>query len=426
MLGYSVIQMVRRNGQKMDQTLRKELIQFYRPFQSIPCILHKPLETYRKKMKTFPILIEFNPDSYEAGMLDVRNSRCKSYQEFPTISCCSAHMSLESIEGLLESCSTIKKVYYDRKVTTLLDVATPSVNSHQLHQSGYTGVGKTIAVIDTGIYPHEDLQGRISGFVDFVSNKQEPYDDNGHGTHCAGNAAGNGMLSSKSYVGPAPESKLVGVKVLNKMGSGSLSTVIAGIEWCIQNKSKYGIDIISLSLGSDAVESAHDDPVVKAVEKAWDNGIVVCVAAGNSGPSNETIASPGISPKVITVGATDDNGTPDRSDDSIADFSSRGPTIDGIMKPDLVTPGVNIISLRAPGSFLDKTNKSARVNANYISLSGTSMATPICAGIVAQLLQKEPDLLPSQVKQKLIEACSTLGQPSRLEGNGYLNAENLL
>ncbi|MBD1380670.1 S8 family peptidase [Metabacillus arenae] len=425
MLGFSIIQLVRRMGHKLDSNIRREMVQHYHPFRSIPCFLHRPLEHFGKKTKKLPVVIEFEQDAFDHGLNDMKAAKCKALKQFPSISCCSTNLSIEKIEKLLENCSHIKKIYYDRKVTALLDAATPSTHSDQLIQSGLTGKDVTIAVIDTGIYPHSDLKERIIAFKDFINNKTDPYDDNGHGTHCAGDAAGNGISSGGKYQGPAPEANLVGVKVLDKMGSGSLSTVIAGIEWCIQNQSHYNIDILSLSLGASAQQSFEDDPVVKAVEKAWDKGLVVCAAAGNSGPSKETIGSPGISPKIITVGAADDLNTIDRSDDIAADFSSRGPTIDGLTKPDLLTPGVNIISLRAPNSFLDKTNAKGRVDANYFSLSGTSMATPICAGIVAQLLQKEPNLSPDQVKQRLASACDDLGLPPNVQGNGYLNAAKL-
>ncbi|WP_186580495.1 S8 family peptidase [Aquibacillus kalidii] len=426
MLGFSIIQLVRRMGNKLDQDIRRELIQFYRPFRKVPCFLHRPIERVKKKAKRLPIIIEFEDHTFDYGLNDVKKAKGKTLKEFPSISCCSANLSIENIEHLLNNCNHIKKVYYDREVTTLLDTASPSINADQLKQSGLTGDGVTIAVVDTGIYPHADLEGRIIGFQDFINNRTEAYDDNGHGTHCAGDAAGSGASSQGKYQGPAPEADLVGVKVLNKMGSGSLSTIIAGIEWCIQNQSRFNIDVLSLSIGSNATQSADDDPVVKVVNRAWDNGMVVCAAAGNSGPSSQTIASPGTSPKVITVGAANDNNTVDRSDDVVAEFSSRGPTIDGITKPDLLTPGVNIVSLRSPRSYIDRTNPMSRVGSNYISLSGTSMATPICAGVVAQLLQNEPRLTPDDVKQRLINACEDLGQAPNVQGHGYLDAGNLI
>ena len=426
MLNFSMIELVRRKGKKFDKKVRQEMVSFYQPFRSIPCFLQSPIEWVRKKTKKLPVVIKFEPESFAYGLNDIKKTKCRSLREFPSISSCSAKLSIENIEHLVKSCNHIKKVYYDRKMTTLLDTASPTINSDVLKEKGLTGEGVTIAVIDTGIHPHKDLQGRIVGFMDFVNDKNASYDDNGHGTHCAGDAAGNGSLSGGQYQGPAPDANLVGVKVLDKMGSGSLSTVIEGIEWCIQNQSEYNINILSLSLGSEAAEPAEDDPVVSAVEMAWDNGMVVCVAAGNSGPEEQTIGSPGISPKIITVGAVDDNNTVDRSDDTVADFSSRGPTIDGLTKPDLLTPGVDIISLRAPNSFLDKTNKAARVDENYVSLSGTSMATPICAGVVAQFLQSDSNLTPDQVKEQLMNACEDLGQSPNVQGAGYLNAANLI
>src|SRR5699024_4691412 len=186
----------------------------------------------------------------------------------------------------------------------------------------------------------QDLSGRIRTFADLVNDRNDPYDDNGHGTHCAGDVAGDGTASSSKYRGPAPQAELIGVKVLNRMGSGSLETVMQGVEWCIQyneDNPDSPIDIISMSLGSEAgsYNNEDDDPMVKVVEKAWDEGIVMCVAAGNSGPDPQTIASPGVSDQVITVGALDDKNTADtRSDDTVAEFSGRGPTVYGEIKPD--------------------------------------------------------------------------------------------
>ncbi|MGC4378476.1 S8 family peptidase [Fictibacillus sp. Mic-4] len=425
MFSFSVIQLARKMSHKLDHELRKNLVGLYHPFRKIPCFLHRPFEMVAKRMKKLPVIIEFelNEEAFANGLSSLKSHKGKIKHEYPAISCCSAHLSIKTLEKVLENCEHIKKIHYDRKISLLLDNASASIKAPAVNESGITGKDVTIAIVDTGIYPHEDLKDRIVAFKDFVNNKQAPYDDNGHGTHCAGDAAGNGSLSDGKYKGPAPEANLVGVKVLNKMGSGSLSTVIAGVNWCIENKETYNIDIISMSLGSEATQSAKDDPVVKIVEKAWDSGIVVCVAAGNSGPGQKTISSPGTSPKVITVGAMKDNNTNDRKDDVVADFSSRGPTIDGLVKPDLLTPGVNIISTRSPGSFLDKTNSSSRVGKNYFSLSGTSMATPICAGAVALIIQNDRGLSPDEVKQKLLSGAEDWGLSPNTQGKGYLDIQ---
>jgi serine protease AprX len=303
-------------------------------------------------------------------------------------------------------------------------VASPTVQAPPLWNAGFTGKGIVVAVVDTGIYEHPDLAGRIVAFKDLVNQQIRPYDDNGHGTHVAGDIASNGSQSNFLYRGPAPEAGLVGVKVLDKNGSGLLSTVIDGIQWCIDNRETTGIRVLNLSLGSPATESYTGDPLCQAVEKAWDSGIVVCAAAGNEGPEPRTISSPGIHPGIITVGAMNDMNTTSSGDDRVADFSSRGPTIDDLTKPDVLAPGVNIISLRAPGSTLDKQNKQSRVGTWYSSLSGTSMATPVCAGVVAQLLQANGSLTPDRVKARLVETALKLDDlDPNTQGAGVINAQ---
>ncbi|HEX3011084.1 MAG TPA: S8 family peptidase, partial [Syntrophomonadaceae bacterium] len=365
----------------------------------------------------------FNSKLKAANSIITTHFRSKIKHHYPSIHSCSATLTPAAIESLLEGHPSIKRIHTDREIKALLDVARPSVKANAPTVKGLSGKGVTIAVVDTGIYTHKDLAGRIKAFKDLTGNKTAPYDDNGHGTHCAGDAAGNGTSSNGKYKGLAPEADLVGVKVLNKTGSGSLSTVMAGVQWCIDNKVKYNINIISMSLGSRATASASEDPMVMIVEKAWDQGIVVLVAAGNEGPDEKTISSPGISPKVITVGAMDDKNTDDRVDDKAAEFSSRGPTIDGLIKPDILSPGVNIISLRSPNSYLDKTYKSNRVNTEYFTLSGTSMATPICAGVAALILQAHPALTPDQVKQRLSASAENWNLPQNVQGSGYNDAE---
>ena len=315
----------------------------------------------------------------------------------------------------------VRKVFHDREVRSFLDVARKSSGVTEVQaQEGLTGKGVTIAVIDTGSHPHVDLMkpdSRIVAFADLVGGEEEPYDDQGHGTHCAGDAAGNGHLSEGLYAGPAPEAKLVGVKVLDKNGSGQLSQVIKGVEWCVENREKYDIRILSLSLGAPAFESYRDDPLAQAVEAAWHSGLVVCAAAGNEGPYPGTISTPGHDPVILTVGSADDRNTVDRKDDVKASYSSRGPTLDLLVKPDIYAPGTNIISLSVPGSPLEEQMPENRVNEYYINLSGTSMATPFCAGVAALLLEANPTLSPNDVKSIL----KFTAQPMEGDQAGYLD-----
>lgn len=431
-------QMVRAHEHKLEGPLRKEIINLYQPFKSLPYFLNYFIEGIIKTGKKLSLIIEFEDGFHRAGIEQVnevlkKHRRSHIKQEFLRVSCCSAEITPQGLEEALSSCHYIRRVYLNREVHALLDVAVPSANAKNIVRNNrlLTGKGVTIAIVDTGIYPHKDLKGRIKMFLDFIKYRKTPYDDNGHGTHCAGNAAGNGEASTSKYMGSAPEANLIGVKVLDKRGTGSVETVMQGIEWCIQNNERNPldkVDIISMSLGSTPQHYANEDsdPMVKMVEEAWASGIVVCVAAGNDGPDAKTISSPGISDQVITVGALDDKGTVlTRNDDAVAGFSSRGPTNYGVAKPDILVPGVNIISLRSPNSYLDKSLKSNRVGNDYFVLSGTSMATPICAGITALIKQYKPDATPFQVKM-LIKKGTVLwkNRDPNTYGAGYMNAGN--
>jgi len=319
----------------------------------------------------------------------------------------SAELPAKAIEALAKQ-DDVLHISYDGRVEAVLDVATQVIGAPTYWTSSYTGKGVTVAVIDTGIYPHEDLvepTNRIIAFKDYINGYTQPYDDNGHGTHVAGIIAGNGSKSDGLYQGVAPEANLVGVKVLDDTGTGSKSDVIAGIQWVVDNKDAYQIKVMNLSLGAPATESWKTDPLSLAAQAAWEAGVTVVAAAGNNGPKEGTITTPGINPNIITVGAIDDNGTVDTADDIIASFSSRGPTIDGLEKPDVYAPGVNITSLQADTNYKPKGKKSgsrgkskaAQANARgkpskttslqpYFTMSGTSMATAVIAGKEALLL----------------------------------------
>lgn len=329
-------------------------------------------------------------------------------REFPLINAMAVEIPVSGLQTLLPE--KIKRVWSDIKIKPCLNVAVPAIHGDMAHQSGYTGQGTTVAVIDTGIDQHVDLttpKNRIVGWKDFVNQKKDPYDDNGHGTHVAGIIAGNGTQSGGKYVGVAPEAKLVGIKVLDQEGSGSISNVLSGVDWVIRSRRRYKIDVINLSLGGPAEQGYQDDPMSRMVEEAWQRGIVVCAAAGNEGPKYETINTPGIAPSIITVGNMDDRDTPRRQDDQLEDSSSRGPTVDNLIKPDILAPGTNIVSLKAGGG--------------YISHTGTSMATPMVSGAVALIHQQKPGLTPAQIKNILLANAEDRGYKEDMQGKGYLD-----
>jgi serine protease AprX len=277
---------------------------------------------------------------------------------------------------------TVTEVYDDFPVKALLNKAIPRVRADLVWNLGEKGAGTKIGICDTGVdKDHLDLKGRVLGTKDFTG--EGDYDGNGHGTHVATIAVGNGNASDGKYRGAAPESSVFMAKGLKSDGTGMASDIADGVEWLVDQ----GVQIISLSLGGPAQAGVHDI-LQQTVEGAVDAGVAVFCAAGNEGPGHNTIATPGVSPKVITVGATDDS-------DHMANFSSRGPTPDGLTKPDVVAPGVNIIAGRANGTSLGRV-----INRYYTELSGTSMATPLAAGCGLLLLEKEPDLSPEALKSR--------------------------
>jgi subtilisin family serine protease len=282
---------------------------------------------------------------------------------------------------------------------------------------GYKGAGITVAVVDSGIAQHNAIGDRVIARANFVS--EEPGvsgDPFGHGTHVAGMIGGNG--SAARYVtsaysgGSAPAIRFVDVRVLGRTGMGYTSDVIAGIDWIVANKSRYGIRVINLSLGHPIAEPAATDPLVRAVERAVAAGIVVVTSAGNYGMTPEGarilggISSPGNAPSAITVGALDTAGTLDTRDDKVAPYSSRGPTrFDFTVKPDIVAPGSRVVSLEALNSYIathyPQWHIAGSGKNSYGRLSGTSMATAAVSGGVALLLNAQPGMSPAQVKVAL-------------------------
>jgi serine protease AprX len=302
-------------------------------------------------------------------------------------------------------------------------------------KAAYDGTGIGVAVIDSGINSSSDLDGYSSGSQvvynqSFVPGDSSTGDAFGHGTHVAGLVAGNGSHSSgfgATYTirGIAPNANLINLRVLDANGNGTDSSVIAAIQKAISLKQQYNIRVINLSLGRPVAESYVNDPLCQAVQQAWQAGIVVVVAAGNQGRNNTvntqgygTITVPGNSPYAITVGAMNTEGTLTRSDDQMASYSSKGPTLlDHVVKPDLVAPGNRVLSLRVPGSTLDQLYPQNEISSSlysrlpgfysfYFELSGTSMATPMVSGGAALLLQQNPNLTPDQVKARLMKTAS--------------------
>jgi serine protease AprX len=293
-----------------------------------------------------------------------------------------------------------------------------------LAAAGDTGQGVTVAVIDTGIDNLPDFAGRLIGGVDLTGGNSPFQDSYGHGTFVAGLIAGDGASSGGVYSGEAPGADLVSIKVAGASGTTDLVRLILGLQWAIANRLADNIRVLNMSLGFRPFTSTAINPLDQAVEAAWNSGIAVVTSAGNAGPSNGTILSPGDDPLAITVGALDDMAKPAVAGDEMTNFSSAGPTTpDGWAKPDLVTSGRSVVSLAAPGSTVNNQNPSARIGPGNFVGSGTSFSSAITSGAAALVLADNPGLTPDQLKARLLATAGPgpVGNPF-VDGHGALNA----
>ena len=324
----------------------------------------------------------------------------------------------------LRQVSGIRSISRDAIVAPFMTVSAKAMAADQaragqpglLGLGGYpavSGKGVGVAIIDSGINTsHAALAGKVTAAVSFVTGDESTNDGFGHGTHIAGIIAGS--ETAATYVtslykgGIAPGAHLINVRVLGNQGAGYTSDVIAGVQWTIANRGKYGIRVVNMSLGHTQVEPCITDPLCLAVEQAVASGLVVVVSAGNSGknPAGQevlaSITTPGVAPSAITVGALNTWGTVTPDDDTIATYSSRGPTKYELgLKPDVVAPGNKIVSLEAPGSYLAKKYTALHVAGSgknaYYMMSGTSMAAAMVSGGAALLLEGS-SLTARQVK----------------------------
>ena len=342
----------------------------------------------------------------------IKNSNCGEIKsEYPFINALGVTLNLEDLSKI----SNYKHLEYitsSTKVFTQVNVSKKVSNLQTLEQEGLTGKDICVAIIDTGVKPHLDFvmpRNRIVCFKDFVNKKEFPYDDNGHGTFVASVLGGNGLVSGGKFNGIAPNVNIISLKALDEKGETGAFTILEAMQWVFDNKEKYNIKVVCMSFGSNPL--GNTDPLKLGAETLWDNGVIVVAAAGNSGPERASIKSPGISSKIITVGALDDcrneKGEFNEKNFKIADFSSRGPAF-RFYKPDLIASGVNLCA--ACHNFEN----------DYTTMTGTSVATPIIAGTCALLCEKYKKITPLQIKSLLIQNTKPLTKDKNKEGFGYL------
>jgi serine protease AprX len=357
------------------------------------------LRTYSSTQNTGAALDTFNIAAYATGTTQIRFAITD--QQYGA-----RYLFIDSVQITYAMASEFKKVVRANEVAL-------------------TGAGVTVAVVDSGINPHFELQS-LNGNSSLIANTSllagtTPADGYGHGTHVAGIIGGKGNLNPLRG-GIAPDANLINVKVSDDNGMCLGSDMIAGLQWVYDNRLVYNIKVVNISMNSSVTESYQTSPIDAAVEILWFNGIVVVVSAGNSGSG--AVFPPANDPFVITVGATDEVGTPSTLDDVVASFSTYGITEDGFLKPDLVAPGHNILSLLASTSASAYLNHpDFQFDGNYFRMSGTSMSAPVVSGAVALLLQDEPYLNPDQVKYRLMATANQQwpGYNPAAAGAGYLD-----
>ena len=281
------------------------------------------------------------------------------------------------------------------------------VHAKDVYKRGYTGKGIRIALLDTGVFLHENIVNQVIYFKDYIQSKTSCYDDNGHGTHIAGILCGGNHKTTKTAIGIAPKAELLVFKILDKSGNGSTQKVLDALDWILKNHRKWNIKLLNFSMGyRQNANPIMQKKLIEKLEQLWDEGVTVITAAGNNGPEENSITVPGVSRKVITVGS---------SDDVLGEsggFGGRGPTSCCIIKPEILAPGSGILSL---------SNKQGQ----YQKKSGTSMSAPIVCGALALVLEKNPELKPVELKLLLYDTVDPV-KHKNVNAWGILNVDNLI
>ena len=374
--------------EKIDKNLLDKIVTQNKNNANINCIiLSKEYDRTKKELKTIlnenicelPIISGFAVECTSANLYKIAKLNC------------------------------VRFISSDAKVNSLMYKTNNFLHTENLRNKIRNESTHSVVVIDTGVYPHIDFclgKNRIIKFVDLINNKDISYDDNGHGTFVTGVLAGNSIVDK--YTGIDNSVNIIVIKALDSDGETTSIKILQAMQWVLDNSEKYNIKVFCMSFGS--LLGDKNDPLMFGVEVLWNNGITVVCAGGNSGPELSTIMSPGASKKVITVGSLDEieHGL------IVADFSSRGP-VGNYYKPDLLVPGVNITS----------TNVFHLNKKFYTKMTGTSVSTPMVAGVVSLLYKINPNYSPDQIKYMLISACTKITGDKNSEGFGYLDLNNL-
>ena len=319
---------------------------------------------------------------------------------------------------------------------SLYTIANQVTGASAMWDAGYTGQGVDVAVIDSGVVPVDGLDGDKVVYGPDLSfeagTPAENLDSYGHGTAMSGIIAGRDAEAasvsgnSTDFVGMAPDSRIVSIKVADAQGHTDVSQAIAAIDWVTEHGDENGLDVrvLNMSFGTDGVQSYLLDPLAYAAEQAWHKGIVVVVAVGNEGFGTGKVNNPAYDPYLIAVGSDDARGTATTADDTVSTFSNDG---DGTRNPDVIAPGEHVVGLRSGGSYLDEVNPAARIGSRLFRGSGTSQAAAVVSGAAALLISQRPDITPDQVKALLMGTAQSLpNATAAAQGSGLIDLATAL
>lgn len=378
-----------------------------------------------KNIRDIPVIIQFNKYKDKSINKKLMKAGFKSKYNLSFIDGISGEISSRNFDNL-KKLIEIKKIYYDDKAILMgwisEGVYPSDINQFSLKSLTLSGKGICLAFIDSGIYPHNALNGsgrKIVAFKDLINNINSPYDDNGHGTACAG--AVSGMSADRSFCAPAFESAIISAKAFHNTNYGSYSDILASMQWILDIKDKYNIKIAVLPFGTDYI-SKDFDIISLAAEEMWLKDIFVICPSGNKGPNFGTITSPGCNSKVFTVSAF----KIENDKMIIPQFCSRGPGLQNIQKPDAIMPGYLIPSLSGNTYYYPKKNNISNYSKmDYISFSGTSAAVSQAAAAIALLYEKKGNISPDDAKS-VLKLCSTsIGEVKNVQGEGFIDIKKI-
>lgn len=377
---------------------------------------------YRRKL---PVVISYkeNKSRVKSKIQSAGGKIRYEYEYVNAIACDISPSSADKISDLPE----VSFICIDYKAQLCMHTARYACETKALNPLSLTGHGIGIGLLDTGVFPHPDLttpRNCICFFKDLIGSFEHPYDDHGHGTFMAGCICSSGISSDGKERGIAPGADLCAIKCFDSTGHGYMSDIIMGIDVLIGVSEKYNIRVICLPFEFPYIDNLKSNPLNDIILKCIDKGIAVVVSAGNHGPQPCSVYFPGSIKEVITVGGANCTGKNEKSY-KVSQFSGRGPTLSGFVKPDMCAPAVNISSLSCDTSYVPSIRVKPRLSCFYEARSGTSISAAIAAGICAVILQKSPELTPKDLKSVLCISCISLGESRYTQGCGLFTFKRI-